>query len=83
MKKGKIGKGRGATTTARNKIAEDIIIDEPEMANASANKIAAAKEPSFREVMKEELSEARGAHMLMRGTSRRFKKITKLVQEGH
>ena len=57
MEKGKIGQGRGATTTARNKTAEDIIVDEPEMANASANKIAAAKAPLFREVMKDELRE--------------------------
>ena len=75
MEKGKIGKGRGATTTARNKTAEDLIVDEPEMANASANKIAAAKEPSFREVMKEELGEV--AHRLTRGTPKRCKNITK------
>ena len=43
MEKGKIGKGCGATTTARSKTAENITVDEPEMANASANKIAEAK----------------------------------------
>ena len=45
MEKGKIG--HGATTTARNKTAEGIIVDEPEMANASTNKIAADKSRLF------------------------------------